>query len=43
MAHDRDDSFPWYLKVVIAIAVLVVLLVVLIDVLEFAAVLATAT
>ncbi|MFB6104485.1 MAG: hypothetical protein ABEJ57_05290 [Halobacteriaceae archaeon] len=43
MATDRDDSLPWYLKVVIAIAILLVVFVILLDLQEFAAVLVTAS
>lgn len=32
-----DDALPWYLKLIIAIAVLVVLFIVAIDLLTFAA------
>lgn len=39
MATDRDDGFPWYLKAVIAIAILVVIIILIVDLLEFAAVL----
>lgn len=38
MATDWDDSLPWYVKAVMAIAVLVVVFVLLIDLLEFAAI-----
>lgn len=39
MATEWDESLPWYLKAIIAIAILVVLLVLVVDLLEFAAVL----
>lgn len=34
---DADDSFPWYLKAIIAVALLVVIFIIGIDILTFVA------
>lgn len=36
-APEEDDGFPWYVKAMLAVAILVVASIVVIDLLEFAA------